>query len=615
MEQKLREVFEKIMGSYSIDLTMANTPRWDSLKHIQLLAALEKEFGIRLEYKDTLRMTDVPAILAILRKYLQNRKGLPINSEMLLPHQRLEKPFAIEYQNVYELFLAKKELFLAKDFIFFPDKDESFTYQDFDYKIKLVAAQLQGEHGLQPGHRLCLIIPTSSSFVSLYFAALALGVVVVPINPDLSPPEMEFIITNSQTKMVLFDPIVESKIGAVAAPLATFYSTEKFFSSEYFSDSSAQTIAHLFQTPEVSPTDKAVIIYTSGTTGNPKGVVLTHLNLLADAKALSEWFLFSSSTRTLGLLPLFHNNGQVVTLLSPLYAGGSTVMVQGKTSLMTFWRLIEQYHINWISVMPSILSILLSLPLERTDQSMQGIICGGQPLTREMQNQFESRFKIPVFEGYGLTETTSFACFNDFPAEKRKVGTVGKALPVNKISIRNDDGNELPLGQEGEICIRGLNVANEYFMLPEKNYQTFRNGWFHSGDYGYMDADGYIYFKTRKDFLIIKGGENIYPSEVENVLFKHPAVAECAVFGIPSKLLGQEVCAFVKLKEDKGWLSVREEDLRHFLSDKIAGYKQPKEIIIINNLPDLPDIPKGPTKKVLYRMLQQYYQEKLSKKA
>ena len=619
MEKKLREVFEKILGSYSIDMAMATAPRWDSLKHIQLLAALEKAFGITLNYKDTLRMTSVSAISAILPQYLSiHPKEIVISSEMLLPHQRIEKSiennFTIEHPNIYSLFVAKKDLFPNKDFIFFPDKDESFTYQDFGNKVANAASKLQLQHRLGRGDRICLVIPTSFSFVSLYFAALAIGAVVVPINPDLSPSEMEFIIANSQAKTVFFDSSLESKVQTIGIlPGVTFCSSDNLFStpastpSQNFSTSS-------FKVPEVKPTDEAVIIYTSGTTGNSKGVILTHLNLLADAKAISEWFKFSPATRALGILPLFHNNGQVVTLLSPLSAGGSTVMVQGKASLMTFWQVIEQFQVNWTSVMPSILSILLSLPLERRDTSMQGIICGGQPLTKEVQAQFEARFKIPVFEGYGLTETTSFACFNDFPAEKRKEGSIGKALPINNISICDDQDNEIPFGQEGEICIRGLNVANEYFMLPEKNQQTFRNGWFHSGDYGYMNADGYIYFKTRKDFLIIKGGENIYPSEIENVLFKHPAVAECAVIGIPSDLLGQEICAFVKIKEDyQKNLSGIEGDLQHFLSGKLAGYKLPKEIVVIDKLLDMKEIPKGPTKKVLYRILQKYYQENVGK--
>ncbi len=602
MEEKISRVCKRILGAYSSDLSMANTPQWDSLKHIQLLTALEREFSLALRYKDTLQMTSVPAIMTVLKQYCsQQEKSVQLVSDAtVLPHQRLGKPFQIEHQNIYQLFCAQKNSSPDKEFLFFPDKQQVFTYAQFGEQFLKVAAVLN-QH-LQQGERICLIIPTSSSFVTLYFAGLALGLVIVPINPDLSSPEMEYIIKDSQAKAVFFDPTMQRKVQAMNVQSGVgFHSSETVLKEKCESSSS---------TSQVRLTDEAVIIYTSGTTGNPKGVVLTHLNLLADAKAISEWFAFSPETRTLCLLPLFHNNGQVVTLLSPLYAGGSTVMVQAKASLMTFWHLVEKYAVNWTSVMPSILSILLSLPAERRDNSMAGIICGGQPLTPEVQQQFEDRFKVPVFEGYGLTETTSFACFNTFSREQRKRGSVGRALPVNKITIRDDQDHELSPYQEGEICIRGLNVANEYFMLSEKNGQAFRNGWFRSGDYGYIDEDGCIYFKTRKDFLIIKGGENIYPSEIENVFFKHPEVAECAVIGIHSKLLGQDLCAFVKLREHS---SAEKKELQEFMMGKIAGYKQPKEIIIINRLSDMDEIPKGPTKKVLYRELDRYYREKLYK--
>ncbi|SVD24248.1 uncharacterized protein METZ01_LOCUS377102, partial [marine metagenome] len=259
--------------------------------------------------------------------------------------------------------------------------------------------------------------------------------------------------------------------------------------------------------PDINLVDEAVIIYTSGTTGHPKGVVLSHLNLLADAKAISEWFQFTTETRTLCILPLFHNNGEITTLLAPLYAGGSTVIVKGKTSLMSYWSFVEKYKITWTSVMTSILSILLSIPKERKDKTLQGILCGGQVLTRSVQNAFENRFRVPIFEGYGLTETTSFSCINDYPAKNRKIGSIGKQLPTNEMTILDNNGKELGSNIEGEICIRGYNVACEYLGLPENNKKSFANGWFHSGDYGKKDDNGYFYFHGRKDSLIIKGGE------------------------------------------------------------------------------------------------------------
>ena len=358
---------------------------------------------------------------------------------------------------------------------------------------------------------------------------------------------------------------------------------------------------------QVSLNDMAVIIYTSGTTGNPKGVILSHLNLLSDAMGISKWFQFTKDSRCLCILPLFHNNGQITTLLAPLYAGASTVIIKGKISLYAFWFLVNEYQATWTSVMASILSILLSLPNERKDNSLTGILCGGQILTRSVQEQFEKRFNVPIFEGYGLTETTSFSCINNYPAENRKIGSIGKPLQINEMSILNENGQEVEENIEGEICIRGYNVASGYLGDTKINH-AFRNGWFHSGDYGTKDKDGNFYFHGRQDSLIIKGGENIYPAELENVLYNHPDVDECAVIGIPDELLGENICAFVKIK-DKSHLT--KNDLEKFCKDKITSYKQPKKIIIINDLVDLNEIPKGPTKKILYRKLKEYYQNSL----
>jgi acyl-CoA synthetase (AMP-forming)/AMP-acid ligase II len=327
------------------------------------------------------------------------------------------------------------------------------------------------------------------------------------------------------------------------------------------------------------------------------------LNLLSDAKGISEWFEFTKDSRCLCILPLFHNNGQITTLLAPLYAGASTIIIKGKISLYAFWFLVNEYQATWTSVMASILSMLLSLPNERKDNSLTAILCGGQILTRSVQEQFEKRFKVPIFEGYGLTETTSFSCINNYPAESRKIGSIGKPLQINEMSILDEDSQEVKENIEGEICIRGYNVASGYLGDTKTNH-AFRNGWFHSGDYGRRDGDGNFYFHGRKDSLIIKGGENVYPAELENVLYNHPDIDECAVIGIPDELLGENICAFVKIK---GKAQLTENDLKKFCKNKITSYKQPKKIIIINNLVDLNEIPKGPTKKILYRKLKEYY--------
>jgi len=520
-------------------------------------------------------------------------------------HQLVKSEINIPYKNIEELFNTKFQETPNKIFLICPGKrKETFSYKNFKEKYLLVANYLT-LLGLKKGDRFNLIFSNSPEFLLFYFAGLTLGIIIVPINPDIAPEEMKYVIDDSQPKAVFYQSELHFKIEEIMnmiSPEIILKSIQPIPDFEPFLSKNVE-IEKLF-IPGIELADEAVIIYTSGTTGNPKGVVLSHLNLLADAKAISEWFQFNSETRTLCILPLFHNNGQITTFLAPLYAGGSTVIVKGKASLMSFWGLVEEYKASWTSVMASILSILLSLNIERKDKTLQGILCGGQVLTKSVQDEFESRFSVPIFEGYGLTETTSFSCINDFPAKKRKVGSIGKQLPTNEMTILDNDDKELGPNIEGQICIRGYNVSCEYLGLPEKNKESFANGWFHSGDYGYKDENGYFYFNGRKDSLIIKGGENIYPAEMENVMFKHPAVAECAVIGIPDKLLGEDICAFVKPNENT---YISERELKEFCKGKIAAYKQAKRIIIIDGLSDLDEIPKGPTKKVLYRKLKDYY--------
>ena len=520
-------------------------------------------------------------------------------------HQQISKNFKIDYNNIRELLYGKVKARANEIFLICPGENTvEFTYAEVKSLIKSTYSIFR-KLELKKHDRISLIFHNSPEFLILYFSALCFGLTIVPINPDLAQKEMRYIITDSKSKVIFYSNTLESKIKNIKnldnIKLKKIISiTDQDFSLKNEDG---------FDENEISIHDTAVIIYTSGTTGNPKGVILSHLNLLSDSKSISEWFHFDIKTRTLCILPLFHNNGQVTTLLAPLYQGGLAVIVQGNVSLLSFWDLVKKYDITWTSVMASILSILLSIPKERKDQTLNAILCGGQILTRTVQKQFEERFKIPIFEGFGLTETTSFSCINCFPAEKRRIGSIGKVLPTNEMSILDKNSKDMGKNNVGEICIRGYNVTSGYLGLKEKNENSFRDGWFHSGDFGWKDSDGFFYFQGREDFLIIKGGENIYPAELENVLYQHPDIVECAVIGIPHNLLGEDICAFVKCKEKS---KVSEIELKEFCKNNIGNFKQPQKIVIINSLNDLDGIPKGPTKKTLYRELKKYYIENLS---
>ena len=532
---------------------------------------------------------------------------MKIYPKKILNHQKMRKKIFFSYNNVIEAFLEKEKKLKMKDFLIFPGKKEAkFSYSKFKEEYLRTSLNLR-QYRLKKGDKVSIIFFNQPEFFLFYFACLSKGLTVVPINPDLSSQEINFIIQHSEAKLVIYTKEIGYKLnyskknkkkGVNFLSINSYEELKILNNFKTFNKNNEKVFLH----------DNAVIIYTSGTTGNPKGVVLTHMNLLADSQAIGKWFKFSDKTITMCILPLFHNNGQVTTFLAPMLAGGSSIITPGKTSILNFWNLVEKYNITWTSIMASILSMLLSFPKNKKKNTLKAILCGGQILTKTVRNKFEKKFNVPVFEGFGLTETTSFACINNFPAKKRKEGSIGKPLPINEMAIIDDKtGKILSSNMEGEICIRGYNVASHYLKLTEKNKKSFSQGWFHSGDYGRRDQNNYFYFHERRDSLIIKGGENIYPAEIENVIYKNHLIQECAVIGIKDEFLGENICAFIRLKKDH---STNEEEIKENLKGKIAGFKQPKEIIILNNEKKLTSIPKGPTKKILYRELRRFYEKR-----
>jgi acyl-CoA synthetase (AMP-forming)/AMP-acid ligase II len=522
----------------------------------------------------------------------------------LLPHQKSNGEVELPYANFHELFKAKTGEAPSREFLIFPESDRRYTYQRF-YEISLDASEWLTARVKDFG-TICIIFRNTPEFLAIYFGAVARGISVVPINPDLAATEIRFIIENSDCGAVFYDPDMEGKLASLKKEMTVaFHPFANVANLPSVDPKKAE--ANL---PKVEPATPAVIIYTSGTTGNPKGVVLSHMNFIIDGIAIAQWFEFTPATRSLCILPLFHNNGIVISTTTTLCAGGSIVIVNPKASLRSFWALVDRYQATFTSVMPSILAALLTLSFEGKRGQLQGIICGGQLLPLSLAHNFEARFGVPIFEGFGSTEASSYSSFNRFPAEKRRLGSVGIVMPICEMKVVDDNDNEVPDGTEGELCIRGPNVAIGYHKLPELNAQKFRNGWYHSGDYGLRDNEGNYYFRSRKDDLIIKGGEKIYPAEIENVLSKHPNVTESAVIGVDDAILGQEICAFANLKDPD---ASTESDLLKFCAQSLARFKQPKRIVVINRLGDMPELPKGPTKKILHRRLRDYYERRLAK--
>jgi long-chain acyl-CoA synthetase len=451
-------------------------------------------------------------------------------------------------------------------------------------------------HGIGKGEVVSLLMPNSIEYIIAYFACWKLGALAGPINSLLKEHETAFVLNNSEARAMLVHSEFQERIEAIRNDLPHLKSIIAF-------DDEAEATREFGATDErgvdrsaPNTDDDAIIIYTSGTTGKPKGCLLSHGNLIANARQISEWLSFNEDDRLLTIMPLFHMNAVSVTTMSALYAGGSTV-VSPKFSAKRFWNTISDYQITSFGSVATMLSMLLNtypegVPAGLRTEQLRFAMCGSAPVPAEVMKKFEETFNCPVVEGYGLSESTCRSTFNP-PNEGRRPGSCG--LPIgNEMKVFDDNDCEVADGELGEIVLRGENILKGYYKNPEATAEAFRNGWFHSGDIGYRDADGYFFIVDRKTDMIIRGGENIYPREIDEILYQHPAVAAAATIGISDELYGEEVAAFVVLKDgDK----VSGEELIAYCAERLANYKCPKSIRIVE------DIPKGPTGKLLKREL------------
>ena len=485
----------------------------------------------------------------------------------------------------------------AKAFLFSEADSREWTYSEFDRDVNRTANLLLA-NGIGKGDKVSLLMPNSAEYVIAYFACFKIGAVAGPINSLLKPAEVAWAVMNSEAKIIL--------AGTELARAASL--DVKAFAGDCPPvipfDNVADTAAH--QSSELAQTvvyngDEAVIIYTSGTTGQPKGCLLTHENLIANARQITEWLGFGPADRLLTIMPLFHMNAVTVTTMTALYCGGSTV-VAPKFSASRFWETIDKYKITSFGSVATMLSMLLNGP-KRPDAaggSLRFAMCGSAPVPAEVLKSFEDKFNCLVIEGYGLSESTCRSTFNP-PNETRRPGSCG--LPIgNEIKVFDENDRELPAGELGEIVLRGPNIFKGYFKNPAATEKAFAGGWFHTGDVGYRDEDGFFYIADRKSDMIIRGGENIYPREIDDLLYTHPSVAAAAVIGVPDELYGEEVAAFVVLKEGS---SANESDLIEYCIKSLADFKCPKSVHFVA------DIPKGPTGKLLKRELAKLYNESL----
>lgn len=477
-----------------------------------------------------------------------------------------------------------------------PDKvaikldDAELTWQQLHGLAAKTAGALRAA-GLEPGDRVSLILPNVPAFPVLFYGTLLAGGTVVPMNPLLKAQEIEYFYSDSGAKFSFAwgDFLGEAQAGSEGTGTKVIASGPIGPSEEDLP--AGEPIA----TPiERDGNDTAVILYTSGTTGRPKGAELTHDNLDLNAmRSAQDIIQISADDVIMGCLPLFHVFGLTCGLNAAVRQGATLTLVPrfepGKAL-----EVIARDKVTIFEGVPTMYGAMLHHPtVKDTDtSSLRTCVSGGSSLPGETLREFEETFKVSLLEGYGLSETSPVASFNmlDRPT---KPGTIGRAIPGCEMKLLDDDGNDVGPGEGvGEIVIRGDNLMKGYWNKPEATADAIRDGWFHTGDIASVDEDGYYTIVDRKKDLIIRGGMNIYPREVEEVLYTHPDVLECAVVGVPHAELGEDVGAAVSLREGA---SGDLEEIKQYVKDRIAAYKYPRTVWVLDELP------KGPTGKILKR--------------
>ncbi len=483
-------------------------------------------------------------------------------------------------QSIPELLRQRAAAAPDKIFLLSEADKRQFTYGEFETVVKRVAGMLWAS-GVRKGEVVSLLLPNSVEYVVAYFACWHIGALAGPINSLLKSQEIAYVISDSESKLLL-----------VASEFVDRIENKNFI----VFDDVEKVEAEAIDGTQINADDEAIIIYTSGTTGKPKGCLLTHGNVIANARQISSWLGFTENDRLLSMMPLFHMNAVSVTTMSALYAGGSTV-VSPKFTASRFWQIISDYQITSFGSVATMLSMLLStypdgVPAGLNTRQLRFAMCGSAPVPAEVMKRFEETFNCLVVEGYGLSESTCRSTFNP-PDQRRRPGSCG--LPIgNEMRVVDEEDRDVPDGSLGEIVLRGENILKGYYKNPDATATAFRNGWFHTGDIGYRDADGFYYIVDRKSDMIIRGGENIYPREIDEVLYQHPNVAAAAAVGVPDDLYGEEVAAVIVLKDSA---KVSEQDVIDFCKARLADYKCPKTVHFVH------DIPKGPTGKLLKREL------------
>jgi long-chain acyl-CoA synthetase len=463
---------------------------------------------------------------------------------------------------------------------------QCWSYQELTSAVSHVAERLV-DSGVQLGDRILFVLPTSAEFVVAYHAVLAVGAVAVTVNTQCTAHELSYYIEDAGCALGIGAAegaeALEEACAGHSLPLLLVGGADLVPSRRRF------------EPVRRTGDDLAVLLYTSGTTGRPKGAELTHHNLSACATSVATGLGLGTEERFGTALPLFHVYGQVIVMRSVLDVGGTLYLLR-RFEPEQVLRLAAEHRLTLLAGVPTMWNDILDVAtdLRRGDfASLRIALSGGAALPMEVARALDERFGCSLLEGYGLSEATGAATMNS-PDGHRRAGSVGRALPGLEVSIRDSYGQQVDAGAVGEVTVRGPVLMRGYWRRPEATAEAIRDGWLFTGDLGRQDADGYLWIVDRKKDLVIRGGYNVYPREIEEVLYEHPAVREAAVIGIPDARLGEEVAAVVALRRGR---EVEMGELRAWLDERLAAYKTPRVYLPVDALP------KGSTGKVLKRQI------------
>ncbi len=493
--------------------------------------------------------------------------------------------------------LLKRGIGSDKTYLTYRDVEQNrseISYRKF-YEYVVNTARFYQSKGLQPGDKIATISHNHWHTVVQYFAAWFCGLVVVPVNLGEDDNRIAYILENAEVKLALVRDEYADRIQRVINEADRLADIDMVVCDDSVNSFSIQHGD--LREAKINIESEALIVFTSGTTGNPKGVVLTQRNLLEDARTISQWHNIDGQTKMMCVLPIHHVNGTVVTMITPFFVSGSTVLNQ-KFSAGHFFKAIKEEQVHIVSVVPTLLQYLTNY-FEGKDapefEQFRHIICGAGPLTVKVAQNFEEKFGIPIIHGYGLSETTCYSCF--IPAEQpqeehnkwmRDFGypSIGIPVPANDMDIQDEAGNSMPEGERGEIVIRGVNVMKGYFNNREANESAFKNGWFRSGDEGFIkkDEEGnpYFFITGRLKELIIRGGINLAPLEIDEVINKAPGVKAGIAVGFENDWYGEEVGAYVQLKDGA---EKDEQAILDYCQQHLPFSKAPKVVVFGEELP------------------------------